>query len=70
MNEPSLLIVSLTAFLAVIVLLAVLAGAIRVLMALFPEKPQGGDDAMLAAIHAAAALRHPGMRITRIEELR
>jgi hypothetical protein len=74
--EPNLLIISITAFIAVIVLLAILAGVIRLLTTVFPagpEKvkgPEGPDAALLAAIHAASAHAYPGMRVTNIEETR
>jgi hypothetical protein len=70
MTEPNLLIVCVTAFVAVVLLLALLAGTIRLLMAVFPERLEGPDAALLAAIHAAAAAVHPGTRVTRIEEIR
>jgi hypothetical protein len=68
MTEPDLFVISVTAFLAVLVLLSVLAGIIRVLTALFPEPAAGPDDALIAAVHTAAARAHPGMRVTNIEE--
>ncbi|MDQ3606256.1 MAG: hypothetical protein M3418_08755 [Gemmatimonadota bacterium] len=77
MTEPDLLTISVTAFIAVIVLLALLAGVIRALTAIFPDvavSPEtdaaGPDGALLAAIHAAASLAHSGTRVTRIEEMR
>ncbi len=70
MTEPNLLVICITAFIVVMLLLALLAGVIRVLMEVFPEKTRGADAALLAAIHAAAALAHPGTRVTRIEEVR
>jgi hypothetical protein len=71
MNEPNLMVVCITAFVAVVLLLALLAGVIRVLTAVFPEKvPEGPDAALVAALHAAAALAYPGTRVTGIEEVR
>jgi hypothetical protein len=66
MTEPSLLIICLVAFLAVIVLLSVLAGIIRILTVLFPPAEEL-DAAALAALGAAVAHFHPGMRIVKIE---
>jgi len=71
MTEPSLLVASLTAFIAVALLLSLLAGVIRLLTAVFPERETHLDDgALIAAIHATAARAHPRSRITRIEEIR
>jgi hypothetical protein len=67
MTEPNLLIISLSAFIAVILLLSLLAGIIRALTALFPVA-DGPDAAVLAAISAAAARVYPGTKVTRIEE--
>jgi predicted lipid-binding transport protein (Tim44 family) len=81
MTEPDLLVVSVTAFFAVMILLSLLAGMIRLLMVLFPHREEepaparaaavrGPDAAVLAAIHAAAAAAYPDMNVTRIEEAR
>lgn len=69
MTEPNLLIISVSAFLAVIILLSVLAGMIRLLTVLFPAESEASDATVVAAIHAAAAATHPGTRVTRIEEV-
>ena len=69
--QPDLLTVCIAAFFAVLLLLSVLAGAIRLLMALFPEREAGGlDPAVVAAINAAVTSAYPGMRVTKIEEKR
>jgi hypothetical protein len=70
MTEPSLLVISGTAFIAVILLLGMLAGMIHVLTALFPERSEGKDEALFAAINSAAGEAYPGMRVSRIEEVR
>jgi hypothetical protein len=72
MTDPNLLQICVTAFLAVVLLLSLLAGVIRLLVATFPvtEQPTGPDAAVLAAIHTAAAALHPGARVTNIEEIR
>jgi hypothetical protein len=68
--EPDLLTVCIAAFLAVVTLLGVLAGAIHLLGVVFPEREGGTDPAIIAAIHSAAASAYPGMRVTKIEEKR
>ena len=71
MNEPSLLIICGAAFVAVMSLLATLAGVITLLMRLFPGKTDNDFDAgVLAAIHSAVAAAYPATKITGIEEVR
>jgi hypothetical protein len=66
--EPAgLLYVSISVFVAVFVVLTVLALLMRLILVVFPET--GDDDtAVLAAVTAVAGNAHPGMRITQIEE--
>lgn len=68
-TEPSLLVVCAAAFMAVLVLLSVLAGLIRALTALFPV-PETSDAALVAAITSAVSRVHPGMAVTNIQENR
>jgi hypothetical protein len=68
--ETNLLLISVFAFLAVFLVLSVLAGLIKVLTHLFPPPVDGPDAAVLAAITSAASLAWPWMRVTRIEEKR
>ncbi|MEX2466572.1 MAG: hypothetical protein WD995_06655 [Gemmatimonadota bacterium] len=69
MTEPNLFVVCAAAFVAVLTLLSLLAGMIRLLAALFP--PEEVQDALLiAAIAATAAQVYPGTRVTHIQENR
>ncbi len=70
MAEPSVVLICVLALIIVFVLLAFLAGVMRILMAVFPERVEGGDSALVAALAAAVAAAFPGTRITRIEENR
>lgn len=70
METPNLLLICLNAFIAVLGLLTVLAGAIRGLIELFPERPPTTDTVVAVAIAAAVNAVSPGARVTRIEELR
>jgi hypothetical protein len=71
MTEPNLLLVCVTAFFAVVLLLGLLAGVIRLLTAVFPERvPEDTGAAVVAAIHSAVARAYPSARVTRIEEIR
>jgi len=84
MTQPDLLTVCATAFVAVMTLLMLLAGMIRLLTVVFPgpeeqlpDRPGHDrrpivtmrDAALLAAVHSAAAAAYPGMAVTRIEEV-
>jgi len=67
---PNLLMICITAMLAVFLLLGMLALAMRALMAVFPERATGDDGPMLAAMAAAVAAAYPGTTITNVTELR
>lgn len=69
--DPNLLLVCLSSFIAVFVLLALLALVMRGLMAVFPERTpadDGTDPVVLAAVTTAASAAFPGMRVTSVEE--
>jgi hypothetical protein len=68
MNEPNLLILSLTAFLAVFAVLGALAALIRALTSVFPVVVEESDSPLLAAIATAASAAYPGTRVTNVEE--
>ena len=69
MNPPDLLVVCLSAFVAVFLLLSFLAVVMRLLIAVFPEKVGGIDSATIAAVTAAAAYAFPGTKVTKVEEI-
>jgi hypothetical protein len=81
-NQPELWSLSLQAFGAVLVVLGLLAAAVRALTALFPPPPvepsapaappAGGgasDPFVLAAIHAAARQVAPDAVVVRVDEV-
>ena len=70
MNQPELLVICLSAFVAVFLLLSFLAVVMRVLINVFPEKVGGIDSATIAAVTAAAAYAFPGTKVTKVEEIR
>ncbi len=70
MNPPDLLVVCLSAFVAVFFLLGFLAVVMRLLIAVFPEKLAGIDSATIAAVTAAAAYVFPGTKVTKVEEIK
>jgi hypothetical protein len=70
MTDPNLLAISVVAFVAVFMLLSLLAVAMRLLTSLFPERSEEPDAALVAAVTSAAALAYPGTRVTEIKEIR
>jgi len=70
MNPPDLLVISLSAFVAVFLLLGFLAVVMRLLIAAYPAKVGGIDPATIAAVTAVAAYVFPGTKVTKVEEIR
>ena len=86
MNEPALWMMSINAFVAVLGLLSLLAGAVWLLTIVFAPPPAAaadpgpgaaasdamgrGDAAVIAAIHATVLQLMPGGVVARIEEAR
>jgi hypothetical protein len=69
--DTNLLLVCVSAFLAVFVVLSFLAVAMRVLILVAPERVGGGADAaVVAAVASAVSATYPGTVVTRIEEIR
>ena len=68
MSDSNLVAVCGIAFVAVFLLLSVLAVLMNVITAVFPHRTKKLDAAVTAAISAAAAVVFPGARVTRIEE--
>lgn len=68
MGPPNMLLICVSAFIAVFVLLALLALAMRSLIAVFPERLVKVDPALLAAVSATVSAVFPGTKITRVEE--
>ncbi|MEK6756058.1 MAG: hypothetical protein AABZ02_07900 [Bacteroidota bacterium] len=57
------------AFIAVFIILALVALVMRGILLLFPERQKTDDTAVLAALSAALQATYPGTRITKIEEV-
>ncbi|MCP4568885.1 MAG: hypothetical protein GY841_15020 [FCB group bacterium] len=70
MSPNELLVICASAFLAVFVLLSVLALVMRVIIFIFPDKGHGVDVAMVAAINTAAQAIYPGTKVTKVEEIK
>ncbi len=70
MGSAELLVICVSAFVAVFVLLAVLAAIMRLIIIVFPQKTGVGDTAVLAAVASVAASLYPGTKITKVEEIK
>ena len=70
MNEPTLWMVCLQAFAAVMVILFAMTGLLRLLITLFPENKPEADVALMSALTQAVQSVVPGSTITTIEEIR
>ncbi|UCE60941.1 MAG: hypothetical protein JSU63_04150 [Phycisphaerales bacterium] len=68
MPEANLLTICATAFVAVFVILALQALAIRLITLIFPQRERAVDAVMAAAICSTVATLYPGARVTEIEE--
>ncbi len=70
MGPDDLVFICISAFLAVFVLLSVLAVVMRLILVAFPEAKGGGTDAaVLAAVSSTVSSIYPGTQITKIEEI-
>ena len=69
--DPNLLVICVTAFVAVFILLSFLALVMRTLIAVYPERITAGSDAaMIAAVSAAVTMAYPGTKVSKVEEIR
>jgi len=57
-----------TAFLAVFLLLSVLAGLMQLITLIFPERKTSVETGLVAAITSSVAILIPGAQVTKIEE--
>lgn len=66
-----LLVICISAFIAVFILLSLLAVAMRLLIITCPVKVTAGPDAaMLAAVTTAVTVAYPGTKVTKVEMTR
>lgn len=68
MEASQLVVICVAAFIAVFIVLSLLAVIMRVIIILFPEKGNGGDAVLLAALTTSINRLYPGTKITKIEE--
>ena len=70
MESTGLLTISLSAFLAVFIILSLLAVFMRLMMLVFPAKELKEDVAVIAALTSVVQKFNPGKNITKIEEVK
>ena len=70
MNSIDLLVICSSAFLAVFVLLAILALLMRIIIIIFPENLRGADAALIAAVTSIAQAVYPETKVTKVEEIK
>lgn len=70
METPDLLTICTSAFIAVFLLLTVLALVMRIIIVVFPQKADKTDAAFIAAMATAVSSVYPGTKITNIEEIK
>ena len=68
MEATELISSCVLAFVVVFVLLAVLALAMLLITALFPEREESLDASVIAALTSTVASIYPGARVIKIEE--
>ena len=68
MENPDLLLICISAFIAVLFLLSVLAVIIKMITTIFPQKIVEEDAAVYAAIASVYTANYPGIKITKITE--
>ena len=69
--EADLLVICVSAFIAVFTLLSFLAVAMRLLIILYPQDlAAGADSALIAAVTTAMSITYPGTTVTKIKEIR
>ena len=70
MHSPELFTICISAFLAVFVLLAVLAIVMRLILVVFPAKKIVSDAAVVAAVSTVMQNIYPGTKVTKVEEIK
>jgi len=68
MEVSNLLFICVSAFIAVFLILSLIAVVMRIINILFPEGDIGSDTALFAAITSTIYKFYPGTKITKIEE--
>jgi len=70
MGGSDLLFVCGSAFLAVFIILSLLALVMRIIIIVFPHRETSSDPAVYAAISTVISSVYKGMKISKIEEIK
>ena len=70
MNSIDILAMCGVAFIAVFLLLMILALIMRLILVVFPERAEVVDAAVLAAVTSVISTAYPGTKITKVEEVK
>jgi len=70
MGSLNLMVVCTSAFVAVFLLLSVLALVMKLIIVVFPQRMAGTDTAVVAALATVVSSVYPNTNITKIEEIK
>jgi len=70
MGSLNLMVVCASAFVAVFLLLSVLALVMKLIIVVFPQRMAGTDTAVVAALATVVSSVYPNTNITKIEEIK
>jgi hypothetical protein len=70
MQSNELFFICISAFLAVFVLLTLLAIVMRLILVIFPARKIVSDAAVIAAVSSVMQRVYPGTKITKVEEIK
>ena len=70
MGQENLLVVCISALIAVFILLSLLALVMKLIIIIFPMKAGRSDAVLLAAVATAVSTIYPGTKLTNIEEIK
>ena len=70
MGQTELLLICVSAFIAVFILLSILALVMKLIIVVFPMKAGQSDAVLLAAVATVVSSIYPGTTLTKIEEIK
>ena len=70
MESSNLLIICISSFIAVFILLTILAIVMKGIIVIFPQKEAKTDAVVIAALATAISSVYPGTKITNIKEIK
>lgn len=70
MSSPDLFTVCISAFISVLLLLSLMALAMRLIILFFPEREKGADPTVVAAVASTFSALYPGTKVVKIVEVK